>query len=162
MRIGCSPPSSQPNPAAWVWDFRSAVRLWKPTVADCGPQQTYPREPRFSSLCQQTRTQRCDVAPVCELSSTINHRPHSAQHFECHHAQRVNVCSASCSLSPPAFRRSIGCAEGILLRVRRSCSFVRIERCQNPRDATFLPGEVRSPALDRGGQLCHPVPRELK
>src|SRR5260221_10836930 len=36
-------PFSPPNPAAWAWDSRSAVRSWKPTMAGCRPRQTYPR-----------------------------------------------------------------------------------------------------------------------
>jgi PAS domain S-box-containing protein len=48
---GCSPPSSPPKPVAWGWDSRSAVRSWKPMVAGCGPRQTYPTVPRFSSPC---------------------------------------------------------------------------------------------------------------
>ena len=52
MRTGYSTPSSLPNPAAWVWDSRSAVRSSKPTVAGCGPQQTYPTVQRFSSPCR--------------------------------------------------------------------------------------------------------------
>jgi signal transduction histidine kinase len=47
-----STPSSPPNPAAWVWDSRSAVRSWKATVAGSGPRQTYPTVPRFSSPCR--------------------------------------------------------------------------------------------------------------
>ena len=52
MWTGCSTPSSPPNPAAWAWDSRSAVRSWKPTVAGCGPRQTYPTALRFSSPCR--------------------------------------------------------------------------------------------------------------
>jgi hypothetical protein len=47
-----APPSSPPNPAARVWGSRSTDRSWKPTVAGCGPRQTYPTVPRFSSPCR--------------------------------------------------------------------------------------------------------------
>jgi C4-dicarboxylate-specific signal transduction histidine kinase len=47
-----STPSSPPNPTAWAWDFRSAVRSWKATVAGCGPRQTYLTGPRCSSPCR--------------------------------------------------------------------------------------------------------------
>src|ERR1700730_8118094 len=43
MSTGYSTSSSPPNPAAWAWDSRSAVRSWKPTMAGCRPRQTYPR-----------------------------------------------------------------------------------------------------------------------
>jgi hypothetical protein len=33
-------------------DSRSAVRSLKPAVAACGPRQTYPTAPRFSSPCR--------------------------------------------------------------------------------------------------------------
>jgi hypothetical protein len=36
MQTGCSPPSSPPNPAAWVWDSRSAGRSSMPMGAGCG------------------------------------------------------------------------------------------------------------------------------
>jgi len=52
VRTGCSMPSSPPNPAAWAWDSRSAVRSWKAMVAGFGPRQTYPTAPRFSSPCR--------------------------------------------------------------------------------------------------------------
>src|SRR5580704_11641771 len=64
MRIGCSTPSSPPNPAAWAWDCRSAVRSWKPMAAGCGPRQTYPTVPRFNSPCRCTLTLRREVVLV--------------------------------------------------------------------------------------------------
>src|SRR5258708_40208747 len=48
MPTGYSTPSSPPNPAAWAWDSRSAVRSWKPTMAGCRPRKPTPA-PRFSS-----------------------------------------------------------------------------------------------------------------
>jgi signal transduction histidine kinase len=48
MPPSCSAPSSRRSRMAWAWDYRSAVRLSKPTVANCGPRQTYPTVPRFS------------------------------------------------------------------------------------------------------------------
>jgi len=64
MRTGCSTPSSPPNPAAWVWDSRSAVRSWQPTMAGCGPRQTYPTVPRFSSACRRTQILPPEIASI--------------------------------------------------------------------------------------------------
>src|SRR5258708_24730651 len=62
MRTGCSTPSTPPNPAVWEWDFQSAVRSWKPTVAGYGPRQTYPTAPRFSSPCRRMPITHHEVA----------------------------------------------------------------------------------------------------
>ncbi len=52
MRTGCSMSSSPPNPAAWAWDFPSAVRSWRLTGGDYGPPPTYPTVPRSNSRCR--------------------------------------------------------------------------------------------------------------
>ena len=49
---GCSTPFSPPNPPAWVWDSRSAIRSWKPMAAGCGPPQMYPGVHRSSLRCR--------------------------------------------------------------------------------------------------------------
>src|ERR1700759_3901365 len=64
MQTSCLTPSSPPKPVVWGWDFRSAVRLWKPMVAGCGRRQTYPTAPRFSSPCRRMLTAHHKVAPV--------------------------------------------------------------------------------------------------
>src|SRR5438046_796363 len=66
MRTGCSTPSSPPKPTAWVWGSRSAVRSSKPTVAGCGPQQTYPTVQHFSSPCRLAQTLRRETASAVQ------------------------------------------------------------------------------------------------
>jgi hypothetical protein len=62
-RTGCSTPSSPPNPAAWVWDSRSAVRSWKLTEDDCGLTAMRAPVRHFNSFCLCTRRRRSDRAP---------------------------------------------------------------------------------------------------
>ena len=69
FRSACSVPSSPPNPAAWVWDSRFAVRSWKLTVASYGPRRIYPTVPPFSSPCRRTQALRREVAPTAETES---------------------------------------------------------------------------------------------
>ena len=49
----CSRPSSPPNPRAWGWDCRSAVRSLTPTAADSGHRPTFQTAPCSSSPCQR-------------------------------------------------------------------------------------------------------------
>ena len=51
MRVSCSIPSSPPSPAAWVWDFRSAVRSSNFTAGASGPRPMYPTVRASSSPC---------------------------------------------------------------------------------------------------------------
>src|ERR1700688_1938198 len=60
MPTGCSTPSSPPNPAAWAWDYRSAVRSSKPTGDGCRRPTMWGRARGFSSYCHCIKRIRHD------------------------------------------------------------------------------------------------------
>ena len=61
-RTGCSTRSSPPDPAAWAWDSRSAVRSWKLTGDVCQLPAMLVRVRHFNSSCLCIRRIRRDRA----------------------------------------------------------------------------------------------------
>jgi hypothetical protein len=54
----CSSPSTRPNPAAWDWGYRSAVRSLRRIKDDCGRPRTVHAVPFFHSRCSHTHLAR--------------------------------------------------------------------------------------------------------
>jgi signal transduction histidine kinase len=71
----CSAPSSPPNPAAWAWDSRSAVRSSKLTGDDYRALAMLGRVRRFNSLCRRADKPRPDppASPMRGPNSRLLH-----------------------------------------------------------------------------------------
>ena len=54
----------RPNPMAWEWGYRSAGRSSRRMADVCGPRQTYPGAPSFSSPCLGRGRPRRKEAPA--------------------------------------------------------------------------------------------------